>query len=231
MDRIEQGLFQTKTFVFMVKRHMEKFEAIITKAGGKCINLQGTKVTKKLLQDRNHIPVRYEYGASVTSNQWSISLNQLVDEWWMNEKSIGPWWVIRFKTIAIQTRTPLFDQNSFVTYVWKPLLWVKLWKYIKHASTKVLFYHCKICQRAFTYRRSLRLYKQRFHGQNESEFSCKLCSMKFINKQRLILHMTFKHGLSKFKCNICSFSTKYVQNLAIHKRNKHFQMTRENVHN
>ncbi|XP_055307367.1 nibrin-like, partial [Sitodiplosis mosellana] len=38
-----QRLFQNKTFVFMVKRHMEKFEPIIRQAAGKCINMEEDK--------------------------------------------------------------------------------------------------------------------------------------------------------------------------------------------
>lgn len=58
LDR--QRLFQKKTFVFMVKRHMEKFEPIIKLAAGKCINLQEDKLPKKkFLLKSDYIPVKY----------------------------------------------------------------------------------------------------------------------------------------------------------------------------
>ncbi|XP_055301031.1 nibrin-like [Sitodiplosis mosellana] len=54
-----QRLFQNKTFVFMVKRHMEKFEPIIRLAAGKCINMEEDKVRKALLIKSEYIPVQY----------------------------------------------------------------------------------------------------------------------------------------------------------------------------
>lgn len=54
-----QRLFQNKTFVFMVKRHMEKFAPIILLAAGKCINMEEDKVRRSSLLKSEYIPVQY----------------------------------------------------------------------------------------------------------------------------------------------------------------------------
>lgn len=57
LDR--QRLFQNKTFVFMVKRHMDQFEPIIKLAAGKCVNVSDGKVRKSFLLKNECIPVQY----------------------------------------------------------------------------------------------------------------------------------------------------------------------------
>lgn len=71
-----QRLFQNKTFVFMVKRHMEKFEPIIKLAAGKCVNMEDGKIRKSFLLQSETIPVQYT--PSVNS-QSSFDIEQIVD--------------------------------------------------------------------------------------------------------------------------------------------------------
>lgn len=57
LDR--QRLFQNKTFVFMVKRHMDQFESIIKLAAGKCVSVSEGKVRKSFLLKNECIPIQY----------------------------------------------------------------------------------------------------------------------------------------------------------------------------
>lgn len=57
LDR--QRIFRGKTFVFMVKRHMLNFQAIIELGGGKCTNLETSRLQKASLLKENYIPIAY----------------------------------------------------------------------------------------------------------------------------------------------------------------------------
>lgn len=73
LDR--QRLFQNKTFVFMVKRHMERFEPILKLAAGKCINMEEDKVRKSALLKVEYIPVQY---AASANTQCSADVGSIV---------------------------------------------------------------------------------------------------------------------------------------------------------
>lgn len=62
LDR--KRLFQNKTFIFMVKKHMDKYESIIKLAGGNCINMEMDSVKKSSFLKPGYIPVHYESSAN-----------------------------------------------------------------------------------------------------------------------------------------------------------------------
>lgn len=66
LDR--QRLFQNKTFVFMVKHHMERFEPIISLAAGKCVSMDTDKVKKAFLCKPECIPVNYVPSSNTQSS-------------------------------------------------------------------------------------------------------------------------------------------------------------------
>lgn len=57
LDR--QRLFQNKTFVFMVKHQMDRFQPIITLAAGKCVAMDKERLRKSVLCKPEYIPVQY----------------------------------------------------------------------------------------------------------------------------------------------------------------------------
>lgn len=66
LDR--QRLFQNKTFVFMVKRHMEQFGPIIKLAAGKCVDLESDKIRPAHLLKNEYITVNYEPSADTQTS-------------------------------------------------------------------------------------------------------------------------------------------------------------------
>lgn len=74
LDR--QRLFQNKTFVFMVKRQMERFEPIIKLAAGKCYNMEEGNLRKSALLKSDHIPVSYTPAAN---SQCSTSVASIIE--------------------------------------------------------------------------------------------------------------------------------------------------------
>lgn len=74
LDR--QRLFQNKTFIFMVKRHMVNFKQIVELAGGKCMNLQEHRIKRKDLLKTEHIPIQY---SSTGATQCSADVGATAD--------------------------------------------------------------------------------------------------------------------------------------------------------
>lgn len=90
LDR--QRLFQNKTFVFMLKRHMDKFAPIITLAAGKCVNIEQDKVGKSLLKKTQYIPVQYSPSANSQCSsdiEAIVSYIQSIDRRLISETEIG----------------------------------------------------------------------------------------------------------------------------------------------
>lgn len=80
-----QRLFQNKIFVFMVKRHMEKFEPIITLAAGKCINMEEAKVRKNILLKSEYIPVQY---TASNNSQCSSDIEKITEYIQSNDRRL-----------------------------------------------------------------------------------------------------------------------------------------------
>lgn len=90
LDR--QRLFQNKTFVFMVKRHMVQYEPIITLAAGKCIHMEGSKFKKSLLLKPEYIPVQYQSTANSQNASDVSGVAEYVeshDRRFVNDSEIG----------------------------------------------------------------------------------------------------------------------------------------------
>lgn len=80
-----QRLFQNKTFVFMVKRHMEQFEPVIKLAAGKCMNMEKDKIRRTFLLKADCIPVQYTPSANT---QCSSDVQDIVEYIQSNDRRL-----------------------------------------------------------------------------------------------------------------------------------------------
>ena len=90
---------------------------------------------------------------------------------------------------------------------------------------------CKLCKKVYDYSKyktsvnghRYSIFKSRLdQHKKECDHSCKLCGQAFLEKNKLVRHMKFRHSSAKqYKCDICFVTLKSETSLFTHKINKH----------
>ncbi|XP_055842700.1 zinc finger protein 62 homolog [Episyrphus balteatus] len=76
-------------------------------------------------------------------------------------------------------------------------------------------YHCKICPKKFTTKKSLDVHEFT-HNRDLGRFTCKYCSKRFTSKADLVVHERFHTGDYPFQCEFCDKSYAVKSHLNYH---------------